>query len=310
MLGKSEVRLLQTLQREGEKITISSLSRKMGLSPSWASELVGSLREKGFVEVERRKKKKLVFFAGTKHAQLMEDLLGRFDYMDFSGLLSGGALGVLYALDRERSVKDVAYVLGTYRASAHRILKRLMERGVVKKRDAKYSLNPDFARLNEIARETVYYSHRKRAMKLSPGATIVWEDLREFVAKAPVAKESKGFHLTGPSKLGDYGVPLLAPRANYYFYSERKERADLYDVVVHTLLIDPRSTRYITYLLIVLAKSKVDEKSLLERAEVYGVTEEARSLLDFIRTKGKVRGEYFPTWAEFSEKALSYGVEV
>ncbi len=310
MLSKSEISVLRTLQREEEKITISRLSKKVGLRLPWVSELVSSLREMGFVEVERRKKEKLVYFASTKRAELMEEVLGKFDYMDFTGLLSGSALGVLFALDRERSVKDIAYALGVYRASTHRILRRLMERGVVKKRDARYSLNPDFAKLNEIAKETVYFLHRKKAQELSPGATIVWWGFQEFIIKAPVAKEIGGVHPTGPSKLGDYGVPLLVSRANYYLYSKRMERIDLYDVVVHTLLIEPKSTRYITYLLIVLAKKEVDEKSLVERAEDYGVAEAARALLNFLKTKGKVRGEHFPTWGEFREKALSYGVEI
>lgn len=308
-LGKSEVRLLQTLQRE-EKTGITGLAEKMALSISRASELVGSLKEKGFVEVERRKKQKLVFFASNKHAQLTEDLLGRFDYMDFSNLLSGGALGVLYALEEEQSVKDIADALGAYRASTHRILKRFMERGVVKKRNARYSLNPDFKGLNEIAREAMYYLRRKRVQELSLGAAIVWEGFQEFIARAPGARESGGFRLTGPSKLGDYGVPLIAPKADYYFYSERKERIDLYDVIVHTLLIDPKSTRYITYLLIVLVKSGADEKSLRERAKAYGVAGEAGALLNFIKEKGRIKRKHFPSWSEFKKKALNYGVEV
>jgi predicted transcriptional regulator len=309
MLGGSEVRLLQVLQKE-EKIAVSRLSEKMGLSLSTASELVASLRRKGFVEVERRGKKRLVSFASAKHAQLMKDLLGRFDYMDFSHLLSGKAFDVLYVLDRERSAGEIASAIRAYRASVYRVLGRLMERGVVRKRDARYSLNPGFAGLSEVSKEAVSYHHRKKALELSPSAVIVWEGLREFIARAPSARGVRGFHLTGPSRLGDYGIPLLSTGSDYYFYSEEKDGVDLYDVVVHTLLIDPRSTRYITYLLILLAKAGVDERSLLERAEAYGVAREARSLLGFLNTRGRVRGEHFPTWGEFSEKAKGYGVEV
>ena len=310
MLGKSEVKLMQILKRKGERITISSLSESMGLGLPRTSELVSSLREKGFVEVKRRKKKKLVSFSETKHAQLIEDLLGRFDYMEFSSLLSGTALDVLYALDKEQSVKDLTRTSGTHRVNAYRVLRRLMERGVVKKRDTKYSLNPAFARLNEIAKETVHYIHRKRARELSAGATIVWEGPQNFIAKAPITKETKGFHLTGPSKLGDYGVPLLATKSNYYFYPEKRGGIDLYDIAVHTILIDPKSTRYITYLLILIAKNEVKEEPLLKRAEIYGVVQEAKSLIDFVKTKGKVREEHFPLWSEFSEKALSYGAKI
>jgi DNA-binding MarR family transcriptional regulator len=308
MLGKSEIRLLQTLQKEGEGVTISTLSQSMGISLSRTSEMVDSLRRKGFVEVERINKKKLVSFADTKHAQLMKDLLGRFEYMDFSSIISGDAISVLWVLDRERSVKEISSISGVSRANIHRVLKRLMEKGVVRKKDSKYSLNLDFVILNEIAKEMVHYLHRKKARKLSPQATVVWEGLREFIVKAPAAKEHKGFHLTGPSKLGDYGVPLLLTDTSYYFYSEKKEGVDIYDVVIHTLLIDPKSTRYITYLLILLAKNRVDEKLLLKRAEEYGAAKEAKALINFLKSRGRHRAKHFPTWEEFSEKAIGYGV--
>lgn len=281
----------------------------MGISLSWVSELVGTLREKGFVEVARRKKKKLVFFADTKHAQLIKDLLGRHSYMEFPGILSGKAINILWLMDKDRSISEISNTLRVYRASAYRTLTKLLNRGVIRKRNARYSLNPDFSILNEFARETIHYHNRKKAEKLSPGATIVWERLQEFIVKAPVVKEVEGFHLTGPSRLGDYGVPLLLTNTGYYFYSEKTEKVDIYDVVVHTLLIDPRSTRYVTYLLILLAKNKVDVKLLLKKAEVYGVNAEAKALLEFLKTKGKLRAEYFPTWKEFCAKALDYGVK-
>jgi DNA-binding transcriptional regulator GbsR (MarR family) len=297
------------LQKEGEALTISELSLKMGISLSRVSELAGILREKGFVEVTRRKKKKLVFFADTKHAQLIKDLVVRHSYMDFSGMLSGKAINVLWLMDKARSISEISRAIGAYRASVYRIITKLLDRGVMRKRNAKYSLNSNFSILNEFARETIHYLNRKKAETLSPGSTIVWERLQEFIVKAPVVKEVEGFHLTGPSRLGDYGVPLLLTNTGYYFYSEKKEKVDLYDVVVHTLLIDPRSTRYITYLLILLAKNKVDVKLLLKKAEDYGVNAEAKALLEFLRTKGKLRAEYFPSWKEFCVKALDYGVE-
>ena len=310
MLGKSELKLLQTLQKGGEGAPISTLSQRLGVSLSRTSELVDSLRRKGFIKVERVNKKKHVSFADTKHAQLMRDLLGRFNYMDFSGIISGDTLSVLWVLDRGRSVKEITSVSGVSRASVHRILKRLMERGIVRKKDSRYSLIPDFILLNEIAREMVHYLHRKKARKLSPRAVVVWEGLREFIVKAPEAMEHKNFHLTGPSKLGDYGVPLLLTGESYYFYSEKKEGVDIYDVVIHTLLIDPKSTRYITYLLILLAKNRVDEKLLLKRAQEYGAAKEAKALINFLKSRGRQRAKHFPTWEEFSGKAISYGVAV
>ncbi|WP_456474128.1 MarR family transcriptional regulator, partial [Candidatus Pyrohabitans sp.] len=63
MLGKSEIRLLQTLQKGGERATISTLSQSMGISLSRTSELVDSLRRKGFIKVERVNKNKRVSFA-------------------------------------------------------------------------------------------------------------------------------------------------------------------------------------------------------------------------------------------------------
>ena len=309
MLGKSELRLLQTLQKYGEGATISTLSQSMEISLSRTSELVNSLQQKGFIKVEGVNKKKHVSFADTKHAQLIRDLFERFGYMDFSGIISGETLSVLWVLDKERNVKEITSISGISRASVHRILKRLMERGIVRK-DSKYSLIPDFILLNEIAREMVHYFHRKKARELSPRAIVVWEGLREFIVKAPEAVKHKNFHLTGPSKLGDYGVPLLLAGTSYYFYSEKKKSIDIHDVIIHTLLIDARSTRYITYLLVLLAKNKVDEKLLLKRAEEYDVAKEAKALINFLRNRGRRRAKHFPTWREFSEKAKTYGVAV
>jgi DNA-binding MarR family transcriptional regulator len=307
MLGRSGLKLLEIME-EGD--SVSKISEKLGLSLNGTSKIVKSLKENGFINAERKGKKKIIRLSEAKHAQLFKKITKEYEHIDFAELLSGSALEVIYLLDERKSASEIAKELGTHRRNIHRILRKLMDRGVVGRDESKYNLLGEFRVLQIFAKEFYSYVHSKLASEFSSDAVVVWQNLREFIIRTDREEGAGNFRLTGPDRFGEFGVPLLTTKAKYYFYSQEKEKLDLEDILIHTLLIEPKSTSTVTYCLVLLAKQrkKIDMGKLLKLASKYKIKDRVQPLFDYIESKGRRRKRHYPYWGEFLDKARLYNV--
>ena len=87
-----------------------------------------------------------------------------------------------------------------------------------------------------------------------------------------------------------YGLSLFTD-FDLYFYSVNKKAIQLEDALLHTLLIEPKNVRYVTYALLLLKKTEqcINKKYLHQEAEKLGLTDQI-------------------AWDEFVVKAHDYGV--
>jgi len=84
------------------------LATKLDHSESYLSRAVGDLVEKGLVYTERDGRRKRVVPSDARAVELYRDLVRQHSHIEFSELLTGKALEVLYYLDQPRTVSEIA----------------------------------------------------------------------------------------------------------------------------------------------------------------------------------------------------------
>lgn len=288
-------------------MSISQLSEESEQARPHVSETVGELSAKNLVRTHRDGKYKIVEAEQITPIQIFRDVVRQNPHVDFSELLHGKALRVLYYLDSPTTVSEIAEKTEEHRNTVHRIVKRFQNRGMVAKDAGTYVLNDDFTDLCRFSRALSSHLHIVRT-PIAAG-TILWETPDEFLVQAEATVEDPDFFLTGPSKLHEFGIPLVTTDRRYYFYSERLERLGPADVICHTLLIDD-SARYRMYCLLLLAKSELPSPDLSDRAVHYGVTKAVKELVQYLQDRGQGEFESMISWEEFEQTAASYGIEL
>jgi len=308
VLRRIELEVLAIVER-GD--TISELATKLDYSESYLSRAVTDLVEKGLLYTERDGRRKRVVPSDARAVEIYQDLVRQHSHIDFSELLTGKTLEVLYYIDQPRTVADLAARTENYRNTVNRVLKRLHNRGLVGTTDSQYLFNGDFDQLHEFAREFAHRLHRRRLESVAPNGTILWEDYGEFLAQTQTEVDAEGYHETGLDRFAAFDLQFLLTRHRYYVFSEEFDSVSPAELCCHTLLID-NDTRYRSYCLLFLSHVDVDESDLRERAAKYGLVDEIDALVRYLDTRGEVDADHFPEWDEFQELTTRYyrGLEV
>jgi hypothetical protein len=289
--------------------TISELATKLDHSESYLSRAVADLVEKGLVYTERDGRRKRVVPSDARAVELYQDLVRQHSHIEFSELLTGKALEVLYYFDQPRTIAELATRSNNYRNTVNRVLKRFRDRGLVGTVDGRYEFNADFNCLHEFARELAHHLHRQRLEAVAPKGTILWEDYDEFLAQTETEVDRRVFHETGLARFAAFDLQFLLTSHRYYVYSEELDAVSPAELCCHTLLIDDGS-RHRSYCLLLLSHVDVDEENLRAQAAKYGLEDEIDALLRYLETIGEVDDDRLPEWDEFQKLAADYGVTI
>ena len=306
MLRESELRALQTLQQE---MSVTELAATLDCSTSYASEIISSLEKEELVYTRRDGKEKRVKPVENQAVRLLQRLARTHSHIDFPDLISGKAIPLLYYLDADRTVAELAEKTDDYRNTVNRVLKQLLNRGILQKQDTQYRLNDEFQILHDISREYVHHVHRHTVAEYTHDFTIFWESLNEFLVQTGDTLNHDSFVETGPSQFQQHGLPLMTTGSRYYFYSEDQREPTAPDLICHTLLIE-ESTRYQTHCMLLIQKENLESGQLLEVAEKYGVRKTAKQLIDYLDTCGDEKSPSLPSWEEFQAAAADYEVAI
>jgi DNA-binding MarR family transcriptional regulator len=304
VLRRIELEALATVDR-GD--TISELATKLNHSESYLSRAVSDLVEKGLFYTERDGRRKRVVPSDARAVELYQDFVRQHSHIDFSELLTGKALEVLYYLDQPRTVSEIADRSDNYRNTVNRVLKRFRDRGLVGTNDGRYEFNGDFDGLHAFARELAHHLHRQHLEAVAPKGTILWEDYNEFLAQTQSEIDAEGFHETGLARFVAFDLQFLLTGHRYYVYSEELDTVSPAELCCHTLLIDDGS-HHRSYCLLLLSYVDIDEEDLREQAAKYGLEDEIDVLLRYLETHGGVDDDRLPEWDEFQDLAADYEV--
>ncbi len=304
-LTKLEIKIMQMLM-SGSYETIKQLSEETEKSNSRVSSVLKDLENKGFVDSEKKGFSKKVYLASNKHVAILKNLFSLHPALDFSTCLSDSALEILSSLAYGGS--DISYIVkysGFSERTVYRVLGTLKERGIVISEEGVYRINPRFDKLSEFVMEFQSYLNVRR---VSHSSTLIWQRGKEFLVETREKRDEDKFFLTAYRRLSDFGIQLISGGYWHYFHSPFIKDLKPEDVCLHTIVMDPSSTRNLLYVLLTIYRIKIDWSYLKDESTKYGLYDTVVSLEEYLSTEGKTKKEYFPTWDEFIAKVREYDV--
>lgn len=309
-LTKKEIEALRELARGSS--SVSDLAKKVGGEQRWVSIILRDLARKGFVSIRRTGKAKEVGLTESKHTTLFWDLITKQEHIPWQEILSHSSIPILFSiLDGQSKMDDIQRETGISLTSIWRWLRRLSSHGIILRSGRLYEINPRHDLLISFLREYRLYMLTKLAKEVSAEAVLLWQRDLESLIRMPRNTETKDkrFHLTAVSRFGDMGIPIVL-NYDYYFYSERKEGLRKEDLILHTLMIDRESPRYVLYALLAMKKfeGSLDKPYLFAGSARYDLEGQLRGMLRFLDERKKIEGAILPSWQEFHERAKDYGV--
>lgn len=303
--SKAELQILRELTKG--KQSLPDIKKALSLKSALLSYNLKKLQKKGLIQTTEQGNRKYVCFSETKHASLLRDLLISHDFVDWENILPGKTIDILL---QTLTSKDGNLSIFSS-ATLWRYLKELKARGIITETQKQYQINRRFIGLINFLNEYEKYFANKISKALSENSVILWQRNMEFLVRAPKTVEppSEDFHKTATSMFAQYDLPLFS-EYDIYFYSTNKKSIKLEDVILHTLLIEPDSSRYATYALLLLKKteSQIDRAYLLQEAEKFELKKQILSMFSFLETHIRPKGQVLPTWDEFIVKANDYAV--
>jgi hypothetical protein len=299
--SKAELQILKEIARGNYEL--SSIQKKLSVKPSLLTYNLKKLQSKGLIELTHKGTKKQISFSNAKHAILLKNLLSSYDYVDWDNLLSGKGLEILF-----QCLIDHRKLTSIPRNTFWRYSKNLKSRGIITQEN---KINPQFKGLSEFLEEYQSFFAKEAASAIADTSIILWQQDMEFLVRSPkeVKEIPQNFHKTAISMFGEYGLPLFTD-FDVYFYSAYKQTIRLEDILLHTLLIEPKSVRYVTYALLLLKKTEgcIDKHYLQQEAQRVGLNDEIMTMRQFLENHKRLPDHALPTWDEFIIKAKDYGV--
>ena len=306
-LSKNQIKMLRLLSEKGYE-SISALAKSLKLSPSRTDVLLKDLQELGLVEMKRSGKAVEVHMSTNKHAKAFSRSVTLNPHTKFETILSNQRIRIIISLLRSPKTKEgISLELNVSVRTIERAISSLMENGIIISDKRALKINPQHDDLMEFIEEFISYVNIKIA---GSEAIIIWEHLDEFIVETKAPLKRPGFLLTGFRALEDFGVPLILGDSWQYLYSPHKITLQVEDVCLHIMMINPRSARAITYILMAILKNRgIWNWGYMEsESKTYNVEKMTRRLKKFIKTKGRKKPEDFPSWKEIKEKAKEYDI--
>jgi len=299
--SKVELQILKEIAKGN--CEYSSIQAELSLKPSLLTYTLKKLQTKCLIALVHKGVKKQVSFSDAKHAILLRSLLSIYDYVDWENLLSGKGIEILFQF-----LPGYGKLSSIPRNTLWRYRTNLKSRGIITQEG---KINPQFRGLSEFLEEYQSFFAKKAASIISDNSVILWQQDMEFLARVPkgVKEIPPHFSKSSISVFGEYGLPLFTD-FDVYFYSVNKQSITLEDVVLHTLLIEPKNIRYVTYALLLLKKTEgsINRLYLQQEAERLGLNDEIIAMIQFLEKHKRLPDQAIPSWDEFTIKAKDYGV--
>jgi hypothetical protein len=250
------------------------------------------------------KHRKYVYYGDLKHSLLLKELFVEYKHINWEDILAGLGIDVLFQIlnNSEITYEEFSYI------TFWRYTKRLMELGIVELDGNIFQITPRFSSLIHFLEEYERFIIGTIVRSVSENGQILWQKGLECLIRVPKTEVVQdGFLKTATSRLSDFGIQTISD-FDVYFYSTRKKKLALEDIILHTLLIEKNNIRYVTYSLLLLKKKleEIDKEYLLKEATSYELNLQVNAMLQFLETKGSRTGLTLPTWSEFITKTQEY----
>jgi predicted transcriptional regulator len=295
MISKNEIHAFKLLPA-----TVTTLSKKLDVSPASASKITGKLINNNLATKQRNGKTMLIQKEKTTLAQKLEEIITLFPRLPLENILTHTNLSLIASMSYPLTIKELGRTIGVTRQWIYKTIKQLSSYGIILKTDDNYTINPIHKKIYDFATTYMEFQHYHYASMLTDDAVILWQHGNEFLFKTK--QNLTSVQKTAVTVFSDYNLPLVSN--NKYYYTTKRPLTTA-DVILHTLLIDPTSKTYTAYALLLLEKTMPTD--LVKKAQLYNLTDHIQILLNYLE-KHTSTTKFLPAWKDYETLAKQYGV--
>ena len=295
MLSKNEIITFKLLP-----ITITQLSEKLNISTAASFKITEKLTKNGLATKLRNGKNVIINKERTIHAQKLEEIIKLFPRLPLGQILAYSNLTLIATLTYPLHIEEIKDILQVSRQWIQKMITILSNFGIITKTNNEYAINPAHHQLQEFAISYYEYINYKHVSTLVSDAVILWQHGHEFLFKSKQSLTS--VPTTAVTSFAKYDLPLLSDM-KYYYYSQRT--LETADIILHTILIDPRSKTYNGYAC--LLTQKIKPSNLVKKARLYNLMDHIQAILYYLKTR-KTTESFIPNWEDYKNLAHQYGV--
>jgi predicted transcriptional regulator len=295
MISKNEIHAFKLLPA-----TVTTLSKKLDVSPASASKITDKLLNNGLATKQRNGKAVLIEKEKTILAQRLEEIIILFPRLPLENILTHTNLILIASMSYPLTIKELGRKIGVTRQWIYKTIRQLSLYGIILKTDDNYTINPVHQKIYDFATTYMEFQHYRHASMLTDDVVILWQHGNEFLFKTK--QNLTSVQKTAVTVFSDYDLPLVS-NSKYYYTAKRP--LTIADVILHTILIDRTSKTYNAYALLLLEKTMPAD--LVKKARFYNLTDHIQMLLNYLRTHTP-KTKFLPTWKDYETLAKQYGV--
>jgi predicted transcriptional regulator len=295
MISKNEIHAFKLLPA-----TVTTLSKKLYVSPASASKITNKLLNNGLATKQRNGKAVLIEKEKTILAQRLEEIITLFPRLPLENILTHTNLTLIASMSYPLTIKELGRTIGVTRQWIYKTIRQLSLYGIILKTDDNYTINPVHQKIYDFATTYMEFQHYRHASMLTDDAVILWQHGNEFLFKTK--QNLTSVQKTAVTVFSDYNLPLVS-NSKYYYTAKRP--LTIADVILHTILIDRTSKTYNAYALLLMEKTMPTD--LAKKARLYNLTTHIQILLTYLRTYTPTT-KYLPACKDYETLARQYGV--
>ena len=283
-------------------------TKKMSGTTSFSSRtayrLVRSLRQKGLLAEDRASEDRLKPSSSLHSAALRRYVISRQHPLD---AISGSKLLMLISVSsRAKSLERVAAETLLTKGTVRVLAWSLKNLGILTMDGDMIRIPRSNMPMTNFLRDFARGANMALVESKAKEGMVLWSEGLECIFSAAALIDPEGANRTAVSAFPDFGLQFIG-YTTYYHLAHWRPRLRVEDLALHELLIDPQSTRGISYSLLLLRKEGYDPDYLAREAERLGVGDLAKDMITYL-SGIEVDDPQLPKRSELEDLFREYGV--
>jgi predicted transcriptional regulator len=303
-LNRNELRTFKAIC-DGAKST-ADLAVVLKVSAISVYRAVESLSSKRMIETRRTGKRLLLSPSAHCHSKALAAYLGG-SGRPIEPLIGSRLLVLLSVSSIPKSLDRVAEEVMLSSESVRRIVWALKGFGAIHQDKSTLMIPQQDTAMVRFSQDFSKGASMAKLESIAPAGTILWNEGLEFMFTSRTPVSSRGVSETGITAMSKRGLQFMST-AMYYHFAYWRPRLKKEDIAMHQILIDPNSTRNISYGLLFLMREGYNPTYLAKTGYAIGAGVLARQIAVYL--KGEVvENPHFPSQSGMEQLRAQYGVK-
>ncbi|MBU1913994.1 MAG: hypothetical protein ABIE25_09045 [Thermoplasmatota archaeon] len=302
-LNRNELRAFRSIC-DGARST-ADLADALRVSVISVYRAIQSLSSSKIIEIRRMGKSLSLTPSSHGHSKALAAYLGGSE-RPIEPLIGSRLLVLLSVSSNPKSLDRVAEEVMLTSESVRRIVWDLKGYGAIRQEKRTISIPLSDAALVRFLQDFSKGACAAMLESITPTGTVLWSEGLEYKFSSRTPVNARGVSETAITAMSKHGLRFITD-TRYYHCAYWKPRLKREDIAVHQILIDPSSTRNISYSLLFLTKEGHNPSYLAKLGDAVGAGVLARQVAEYLRGM-VVENPHFPSRSDMAQLRAQYGV--